>query len=54
MTQSEFLRGQRINPKPVSGKETVADHVDKSAPISVGAKRAAMVCSFTLLGTKAS
>ena len=28
MTQSEFLRGQRINPKPVSGKETVADLVD--------------------------
>src|SRR5258706_10632042 len=30
MTQSEYLRGQRINPKPVSGKETVADLVDNA------------------------
>src|SRR5256885_16757763 len=30
MTQNEFLRGQRINPKPVTGKETVADLVDNA------------------------
>src|SRR5258706_10640688 len=30
MTQSEYLRGQRINPKPVSGRETVADLVDNA------------------------
>ena len=30
MTQNEFLRGQRINPKPISGKETVADLVDNA------------------------
>src|SRR2546425_11862694 len=30
MTQNEFLSGQRINPKPVSGKETVADLVDNA------------------------
>ena len=30
MTQNEFLRGQRISPKPVTGKETVADLVDNA------------------------
>src|SRR5213592_3135811 len=30
MTQNEFLRGPRINPKPVTGKETVADLVDNA------------------------
>ena len=30
MTQNEFLRGQRINPKPITGKETVADLVDNA------------------------
>src|SRR5216110_185259 len=30
MTQNKFLRGQRINPKPVTGKETVADLVDNA------------------------
>src|SRR4051794_3481060 len=43
MTQSEFLRGQRINPKPVSGKETVADLVD-NAFLAYNAGRLAEGC----------
>jgi len=30
MTDNQFLRGQRINPKPISGKETVAELVDNA------------------------
>ena len=30
MTQNPHLRGQRINPQPISGKETVADLVDNA------------------------
>ena len=30
MTQNEYLRGQRINPKPVTGKETVAELVENA------------------------
>src|SRR6266566_4968654 len=43
MTQNEFLRGQRINPKPVSGKETVADLVD-NAFLAYNAGRLAEGC----------
>jgi len=43
MTQSEFLRGQRINPKPVTGKETVADLVD-NAFLAYNAGRLAEGC----------
>jgi deoxyhypusine synthase len=43
MTQSQFLRGQRINPKPVSGKETVADLVD-NAFLAYNAGRLAEGC----------
>ncbi|HEV8305195.1 MAG TPA: deoxyhypusine synthase [Gemmatimonadales bacterium] len=30
MTQNEFLRGPRINPKPITGKETTAELVDNA------------------------
>jgi deoxyhypusine synthase len=30
MTQNEYLRGQRINPKPITGKESVAELVDNA------------------------
>jgi len=30
MTQSDFLRGPRINPNPITGRETVADLVDNA------------------------
>src|SRR3989441_473857 len=43
MTQNEFLRGQRINPKPVTGKETVADLVD-NAFLAYNAGRLAEGC----------
>src|SRR5260370_11923293 len=43
MTQSEYLRGQRISPKPVSGKETVADLVD-NAFLAYNAGRLAEGC----------
>src|SRR5207247_1788485 len=43
MTQNEFLRGQRINPKPVNGKETVADLVD-NAFLAYNAGRLAEGC----------
>src|SRR5512145_3180288 len=43
MTQNEFLRGQRINPKPISGKETVADLVD-NAFLAYNAGRLAEGC----------
>src|SRR6266568_616795 len=43
MTQDEFLRGQRINPKAVTGKETVADLVD-NAFLAYNAGRLAEGC----------
>src|SRR3989454_8739505 len=43
MTQNEFLRGQRINPKAVTGKETVADLVD-NAFLAYNAGRLAEGC----------
>src|ERR1700716_378092 len=43
MTQKEFLRGQRINPKPITGKETVADLVD-NAFLAYNAGRLAEGC----------
>ena len=43
MTQNEFLRGQRINPKSVTGKETVADLVD-NAFLAYNAGRLAEGC----------
>ena len=43
MTQNEFLRGQRISPKPVTGKETVADLVD-NAFLAYNAGRLAEGC----------
>src|SRR5712671_2165226 len=43
MTQNEFLRGQRINPKPITGKETVADLVD-NAFLAYNAGRLAAGC----------
>lgn len=30
MTRSQYLRGQRIDPKPISGKESVADLIDNA------------------------
>jgi deoxyhypusine synthase len=30
MTRSQYLRGQRIDPRPISGKETVADLIDNA------------------------
>src|SRR5947208_15197933 len=43
MTQNEFLRGQRINPKPVTGKETVAELVE-NAFLAYNAGRLAEAC----------
>src|SRR3989442_11081200 len=43
MTQNEYLRGPRINPKPVTGKETVADLVD-NAFLAYNAGRLAEGC----------
>ena len=43
MTQNEYLRGQRINPKPISGKETVADLVD-NAFLAYNAGRLSEAC----------
>src|SRR3989442_12995840 len=43
MTQNEFLRGQCISPKPVTGKETVADLVD-NAFLAYNAGRLAEGC----------
>src|SRR3989442_12283800 len=43
MTQNEFLRGQRIKPKPVPRKETVADRVD-NAFLAYNAGRLAEGC----------
>ena len=43
MTQNEFLRGQRIDPRPVTGKETVADLVD-NAFLAYNAGRLAEGC----------
>jgi deoxyhypusine synthase len=43
MTQNAYLRGQRISPRPVSGKETVADLVD-NAFLAYNAGRLAEGC----------
>src|SRR2546422_6475731 len=43
MTQNEFLRGQRINPKPVTGKETIPELVD-NAFLAYNAGRLAEGC----------
>src|SRR5438045_8332540 len=43
MTQNEYLRGQRINPKPITGKETVAELVD-NAFLAYNAGRLAEGC----------
>ena len=43
MTQNEFLRGQRINPTPITGKETVAELVE-NAFLAYNAGRLAEGC----------
>src|SRR2546429_750388 len=43
MTQNEYLRGHRINPKPVTGKETVAELVE-NAFLAYNAGRLAEGC----------
>src|SRR2546425_8504224 len=46
MTQNEYLRGQRINRRPVGGKETVADLVD-NAFVAYNAGRRAEGCRLS-------
>src|SRR5881397_1027155 len=43
MTQNEYLRGQRISPKPITGKETVAELVE-NAFLAYNAGRLAEGC----------
>ena len=43
MTQSDFLRGPRINPNPITGRETVADLVD-NAFLAYNAGRLSEAC----------
>src|SRR2546426_3104668 len=43
MSRKDFLRGPRIDPKPVTGRETVADLVD-SAFLAYNAGRLAEAC----------
>src|SRR5437879_10963940 len=43
MTQNEYLRGQRISPKPITGKETVAELVE-NASLAYNAGRLAEGC----------
>ncbi|HEY7194841.1 MAG TPA: deoxyhypusine synthase family protein, partial [Gemmatimonadales bacterium] len=43
MTQNEYLRGQRIDPHPITGKETVAELVE-NAFLAYNAGRLAEGC----------
>src|SRR5256886_15039422 len=43
MTQNEYLRGQRISPKPITGKETVPELVE-NAFLAYNAGRLAEGC----------